>query len=62
MNWINLLAVLEGHLQAETAIGLQGHDPITNAQAGGWIGGPIDDQFGIGNQPETALAGSQSSS
>jgi len=53
---IELLAIAERHLHPERAIGLQGDLLIADEQAGAGFGGAIDDQLGIGHQPEGALA------
>ena len=60
-DWVHLLTIAEGHLQPEGAIGGQGHDLLAHAQRCCRIGGPVDNQLGIGHQPEAAWAGHQAS-
>ena len=43
-------------MHPERAIGFERHLLIADEQAGSGLGGAVDDQFGIGHQPERAVA------
>ena len=56
LDGIDLFAIAEGDLNPEGAVAGEGNLLATNAKAGRGIGGSVDDQLGIGDQPEGALA------
>jgi hypothetical protein len=53
-DWIVDVAILEGHLEAEGAIGVELDGLATNGDGRIGLGSTVNDQFGIGNQPELA--------
>ena len=53
---IELLSIAEGDLEAEGAIGGKRNVLAADGQAGGGIGGAVNNQFSVGHQPEGALA------
>lgn len=51
---VDLSAIGEGHRKAEGAIGGEGNRFPADRELSRWIGGSIDDELGIGHQPERA--------